>query len=347
MPRSGVADAAALLLAPALCYACTEAVAGGLRPMLQQMLHARPVYGTALVSVLWHGGAQVSLLVIAATILCVLETRWAPESQGHRIAALAAHGALTAIVVGLLLFTRTDPNDAWGRSLLLLLVVVVGWQSVRDRQIDRLGLVMIAVAWMTSLSWGYPTPRLVAGSVALLLLERLWRMRRPLPLRLPPRAVRTFAAITVATSLAVMTVAINERALINSVDAGRDEAVEQMVPDLRGITTDLSTAALIRNVAACRARFPARWTAVLPGPAVVYPVMKLTNPFSVDWVYPPELRGSGNRLVEDARRLDTEGNYLVLVAPPTAGVANPVLDRMVGELTGARTRCGTFTAIYG
>ena len=89
----GRRHAAALLLAPALCYACTEAVAGGLRPMLQQMLHARPAYGTALVSVLWHGGAQVSLLVIAATILCVLEARWAPESQGHRIAALAAHAA--------------------------------------------------------------------------------------------------------------------------------------------------------------------------------------------------------------------------------------------------------------
>ena len=86
---------------------------------------------------------------------------------------------------------------------------------------------------------------------------------------------------------------------------------------------------------------------VTAGPAIVYPVMKLANPFSVDWVYPPELRGSGNRLVDDARKLDAEGDYLVLVAPPTAGVANPMLDRMVGELTGARTRCGNFTAIYG
>jgi hypothetical protein len=253
-----------------------------------------------------------------------------------------------------LLVTRTDPADAWGRSLLLLLVVVVAWEWMATRYLDRFGLVMIAVAWMTALSWGYPTPRLVAGSVALLLIDRAWRSAPALPPRLSAAYVgRIAAVIGVAAALAVTATAIRERALLNALVV-TDSSIADVVPDLRGVRADLTTATLIRDVAACRAQYPAQWTAVLPGPAIVSPIMNLDSPFSVDWVYPHEIAGSEDRLVAEARRLNTSGNYLVLVPAADDGASagtplastDPVLERMLHELTGTRSTCGAFVAIH-
>lgn len=341
--------ACAVLAAPAFAYGLIVTVAGGLPDMLVQMSHAQPAYGESLVTILWRSGGQTPVLVAAAIALCLIDARAGSGAAGRRVARLGARAGLSALVVGVLLVTRTDPADAWGRSLLMLLAVVVGWEWMTDRHADRFGFVLIAAAWMTSLSWGYPTPRLVAGSVSLVVIDRLWRRAPALPVRFAAKVGSVATVFAVVTSFAVMTVAIRERALLDAVAASGDRSIGDVAPDLRGLRIDLTTSTLIRDVAQCRARYPARWTAVLPGPAIVAPIMNLDDPFSIDWVYPPELVGSGDRLVEEARTLDAEGNYLVLVVRPDPAVPappNPVLDRMLGQLTGVRSSCGNFIAIH-
>jgi hypothetical protein len=338
--------AIALVAAPILMYVAFIALAGGLGPMVVQMAHARPVFGGSLVRGIWRRGGQGSLLVGAASALCIIDARAGRTATTRACAAIGARVGLSALVAAVVLVTRTDPADAWGRALLFLLVVVVLWEWLAHGFVDRFGITLIAVGWMVSLSWGYASPRLVAGSIALLVVDRLWRDPPSLPAAVRARVARTSAVLAVLLSVAVTATAIRERALLNAQGAAADASIGATVPALRGVRTDLTTSALIRDVAACRARFPAHWTAVLPGPAIVAPVMHLDDPFSVDWVYPLEIRGSEQRLVDEARRVDAAGDYLVLVSAGSTTADNPVLGRMLHELRGVRTPCGGFTAIH-
>lgn len=340
--------AVALVAAPIGAYVALITAGGGFGPMVVQLTHARPVYGSSLVKGIWRRGGQGSALMALAALLGLIDARAGRNPAARICARFAARVGLSALVVGVLLVTRTDPADAWGRALLFLLVAVVAWEWIAHRFADRFGLVLIAVGWMVSLSWGYPTPRLVAGSIALLLVDRIWRDVPALSARMGAVLERAARVVAVLVAVAVTFTAIDERALLNARGVSGDRSIGATVPDLRGLRTDLTTSALIRDVAACTRKFPAHWTAVLPGPAIVAPVMHLANPFSVDWVFPLEIRGSEARLVDEARRLDATGHYLVLVVRPDPATAapDPVLDRMLRELGGTRTPCGNFTAIH-
>jgi hypothetical protein len=327
---------------PGLIYCAVVTVAGGLGAMVQQMMNAEPTFGSSLVTILWRGRAATPLLVACAAVICLIEARGGRSPSARGVARWTARAGLSTLVLGVLLVTGTNPR---GRTLLLMLVVVVVWELTAQRRVDAFGAVMIAVAWMSALSCGYPTPKLVAGSIALLIVERLWRRAPRVPERWLTFAAPVVVVLAVGASAAVVSAAVHERARVNAVDSSRDATLGQLAPDLRGLPTDANTTALIHDVAACHARFPAQWTAVLPGPAIVYPVMNLDNPFAVDWVYPLELHGSTDRLVQEARNLDRSGHYLVLVARDT-GVAQPIVDRMVAELDGKRDRCGSFVAIH-
>lgn len=337
-----VSRAACVAAIPGAVYCVIVTLTGGLGAMVAQMLNAQPTFGSPLVTILWRSRGATPLLVACAALICVIEARGGSGLPARRVARWTARAGLSALVLDVLVVGGTNPR---GRTLLLILVVVVVWEWTAQRRADRFAIVMIAVAWMSALSWGYPTPRLVAGSIALLIVDRLWRRAPRLPERWLTLATPLVVLLAVAASAAVVATAVRERAAVNAVDSGRDASLGQLAPALRGLPTDTSTTALIHDVAACRARYPAQWTAVLPGPAIVYPVMHLDNPFSVDWVYPPELHGSADRLVREARQLDHRGHYLVLVAPGS-GVAQPIVDRMLVELTGRRDECGSLIAIH-
>jgi hypothetical protein len=337
-----IARALCITAIPGTLYCAIVTLAGGLGAMVVQMINAKPTFGSSLLTILWRGRGATPILVACSVVICAIEARGGRSGSARNVARWTARVGLSVLVLGVLLVTGTQPR---GRTLLLILVVVVVWEWTSQHHADAFGGAMIAVAWMSALSWGYPTPRLVAGSIALVIVERLWG-RAP---RLP-KPWRTFVApgvvvLAVCASAAVVATALNERAALSAVDSSRDASLARLVPDLRGLRIDTNTTQLIRNVAACRARYPSRSTAVLPGPAIVYPIMNLDNPFAVDWVYPLELHGSTDRLVQEARRLDQRGDYLVLVSP-TVGEAQPLVDRLVAELHGARDQCGSFVAIH-
>jgi hypothetical protein len=327
---------------PGAVYCVIVTLTGGLGAMAAQLLNAQPTFGSPLVTILWRSRGEAPLLVACTALICVIEARGGRGLPARSVARVAARAGLSVILLGVLLVTGSNPR---GRTLLLILVVVIVWEWATQRRADRFGIVMIAVAWMSALSWGYPTPRLVAGSIALVIVDRLWRRAPRLPERWLTFAMPCVVMLAVAASATVVATAVHKRAAVNAVDSGRDATLGQLAPALRGLPTDTNTTALIHDVAACRALYPEQWTAVLPGPAIVYPVMNLDNPFSVDWVYPPELHGSADRLVQEARQLDRRRHYLVLVAPDS-GVAQPIVDRMLAELTGRRDQCGSLIAIH-
>lgn len=337
-----VARALCVTAIPGAVYCGIVTLSGGCSAMFAQMINAQPTFGSSLVTILWRSRGATPILVACSAVICAIEARGGRTGAARSVARWSARAGLSALVLGVLLVTGTQPR---GRTLLLILVVVVVWEWTSRRRVDAFGGVMIAVAWMSALSWGYPTPRLVAGSIALVIVERLWGRAPRLPKPWSTFVAPGVVALAVCASAAVCATALNERAALNAVGSSRDATLARLVPDLRGLRVDTNTTNLIRDVATCRARYPARSTAVLPGPAIVYPIMHLDNPFAVDWVYPLELHGSTGRLVQEARRLDQRGDYLVLVSP-AEGVAQPLVERLVAELHGTRDQCGSFVAIH-
>jgi hypothetical protein len=104
--------------------------------------------------------------------------------------------------------------------------------------------------------------------------------------------------------------------------------------------------------------------AVLPDNPGIYPALRLRNPFPVDWMLPGEYAGAEEQILEATRRLDREGDYLVLFQPfnafslPTATLqpATPktgqffwfsrLLWQMLPLLRGTPITCGPFRGTY-
>jgi len=328
---------------PSVAYVAVVSAAGGFWPMAHQILGARPVYGMPLISVLWRAGSFPTIAVTGGAALAGLAV-YAHRSHAvkpdlsRRIQALAAV-AVGFAALGIPLTTRTNPAASWARALVLLLAIVVVWEWAVDHVVDHVALILICAAWMASLSWGYPTPRLVAGSIALALAARLWpRM---------PHGRRGWipAGTAVAVALAMCSVSIAQRSeapFLNNTTTHDDQTLGQVVAELGDIRADHSATIVLRTVADCHQRYPTRWTAVLPGPALVYPALRLDNPLPADWIYPPELHGSTRRLLAAAQHLDTAGNYLVLYNPQATGIT----AQLVSALHGEPVTCGPLIGVY-
>jgi hypothetical protein len=333
-------------------YVAVIAALGGFGPMVTQMSHARPAFGTRMVTNLRGDGLSAIEAVALVALVVVICVRAERLFRGERrdVANTAFCLATSVLVILTPLVTRTSPATPWASELAALLAAVIAWEWLTERRVDCFGLMVLAVGWMVTLSWGYPTPRLVGGTMALTALHRL---ARRLPVLIAPRRLLTRAmatAMLAAVGATVVHVAVAERRLVpslNQTGAADDETISRVVPDLGSIRTDQSATLLLRQVTECHHLYPARWTAVLPGPALVYAVMNLNNPFPVDWIYPLEINGSTSRVIDAARKLDAKGNYLVLVQPYLPGASpNPIMDRMVQALTGQRTTCNGLLAIH-
>jgi hypothetical protein len=277
--------------------------------------------------------------------------------------AFAQH-LLTA--VGRQLFTT------WGTSLAWLLVVQLLVDGRREGRVN--GLLVFAAGWMTALSWGYPVPNLVGGSIAFVILYRVWQ--DPPQVELLTR--RWLAPVIATTATLVVTAAVTVSFLhARATYVYRDWRASDLTADLgtlssefRGIRTNAWTFSYIENVMRCVQRFPASRVAILPANAGLYGILDLHNPFSVDWAWTDEMVGNAAaRMLADARSLSLEGDYLVLfdTAPPEllaySGPLRSVSDfnapvyfyydnALLGEeirnaLTGVRITCGDLVGVYG
>ncbi|NBH11493.1 hypothetical protein [Amycolatopsis sp. SID8362] len=86
-----------------------------------------------------------------------------------------------------------------------------------------------------------------------------------------------------------------------------------VAPAMRGVRTNPSVHTYVAQIRDCMARYPASRVAFLPDNAFVAPVFGVRNPFPMEWPLPMELTGDApQRMVGAAKRLDREGDYLVL-----------------------------------
>jgi len=368
--------AGVLLAAPLLAYGGFVAALGGVEAMRAQLSAPVPPFVRELLGVFkaepTRSAVMRRLSMILGLLVAVRLLRWGARRAARRAAALgtlaqvAVRGWLSFVVVGIALNGRLLYDGGWAAELVWALVVVLLIEAIADRVLDGPGLVLLAAAWMTQLSWGYAFPNLIAGSVALCVLHRIWlgldvSFTRPWLLRLPLE----FGALALAAL--VISTFVDTRKLASYSDEPEPRLtfpLSTVAPAFGRIRTNPTTGRYLEELATCVRRYPARWVAVLPDNPGLYPALHLDNPFPLDWMYPLEVQGSERRIVEAARTLDERGDYLVLfqtvsayelawrkdiaMATPESApfFRSPLGAEIRDHLHGQRVACGSFVGAY-
>jgi hypothetical protein len=351
--------------------------------MIHQLLGNTPVYGQPLIDALKSGapgrGTLLALLALTAGSYGVVlwsgaarERPRIPEPFRRRI-GIAARAVLTVIVLHVALAGRLQFTTPWSVQLFWLAALVGLMHTVAERRLDWAALVIVALGWMVSLSYGVPTPDFMGGALAGLVVVRAWEGAGG-ALAADRLVVPATVAALIAAGVVVQqfwdirssAVYLSPRpASLLTADLG------YIAPTMRDIRTDPATAEYLLAEAVCLREYPAKYTAIVPEDDLSEVVFALHNPLPMDWLWPPTYAGPGSRqrIVDAARRLGQTGQYLVLEpiirqaslptdpppkvpiatvndAPPPFPFDAPLTADVFGPLKGERVACGPFVGRY-
>ncbi|MFI5563579.1 hypothetical protein ACIA2T_30220 [Amycolatopsis japonica] len=346
---------------------------GGLGAMAEQLTGGLPAYGERLLGLWLENPASLlrppvrglTFFLIAGVFLALLGTfRDRAGFAGALLARLLLLAGV-AVVVGTVVDGHFTGASRWADVLWWILGVALLVNWVATRRFPRMGALVFATGFMTSLSWGNDTPTLFTGTLALTAILLLADGLPPLPE--PSRRVR----LAGATALGLVAVLASGWAVVAHHDeaAYLDMAHEKLTgdlgtvtPSMRGIRTNPGTYTYISQIQDCVTRFPAARTAVLPDNPFAYPAFGLRNPFPLEWPLPLEIVADApERMLAAADGLNRDGDYLVLfqtVSMPVLAKGGPVPAQVAGDapifdylglenalrsrLTGQTVTCGSF-----
>jgi hypothetical protein len=288
----------------------------------------------------------------------------APRGESTGPVGLLLLGVLSALVLVLPITEEFAYYGQWAVAATWALIGLIVIRVLLERRIDWTAALIAFVAWMVSLSWGYDVPNLVAGTVILALLGGIWRGTR-----VEGAALRAGAATLALLATAVTGIAfLGQREEHPYYDRPKPELTARLdgvSPEFGRIRTNVVTATYLEDLASCVDRHPARRVAVLPDNPGIYPALGLRNPFPIDWMYPNEVEKEERRILEVARALERDGDYLVLFQTfsayrlfqfddvgevPASSEPyfhkNELGPRILETLKGTRVTCGWFVGFY-
>jgi len=369
-----VADLLVLGAVPVV-YAAVVIAAGGLSPMVDQLTGGVGAWAPNLFDFWWTGyfvaeDADLHIGVVAAcaalaAVLWLVRGRLGGAAVPARLLPL---GAVVVVVTYALALTDLAYPATWSIELLWFLLPVVLLDAVVHRHLPWRPLLIVALAWMTSLSWGYVLPGLVAGTLVLTTFELLVRAVPELGSGgRGRRGAEAAVGVVALVACSVQLVAEHDRApAIDRPQAELTVDLGTVGPELRSLRTNPATARYVGQIRECVDRHPASSVAVLPDNPFAYPAFDLDNPFPSDWPLPMELVADGpQRMLDTVAELNRAGDYLVLFqtrtwdqlraaepVPETVPVDAPhvslsPLDVQIREtLTGERISCGSFVGVW-
>jgi hypothetical protein len=166
---------------PGIVYGTVVVARGGFAPLQAQLLGAHPTWGQALLLPLANPSFRRRLLTLAGALLAtsacdVIGRRTDSVGAIGRLLSLAVRGATSvALLAPALGSGLTWAYSAWGAETLWMAAGVFAWRATTTRAVDGVAVTLLLLGWMTSLSWGYASPKLVAGSLVLAAAWALWR----------------------------------------------------------------------------------------------------------------------------------------------------------------------------
>ena len=350
--------------APVVAYVAAIAAAGGFRAMRSQLLGAPLVYGQSLFLYPWRPdrdlGALVLLVVISVLCAALVGFRTRVPAWGQALSA----SALTATVVWVALSDRLGMSgEEWGIRLLYMAAAFTIVLSIAQRSLDVVGVILVVVGWMVSLSYSFFYPDLAAGCIAVYLVHRSWSGTTLPSVRVARAAPATLALLILAITTVVFSVAREQDVYLDKPAPQLTATLSSVSPAFGDIRTNDETASYLAQMSKCVKQYPARYVAILPENAGMYPALGLNNPFPIDWIWPLDVHGSESRIVATTDWLNQHGDYLVMFqtidAPQVlAGTLTParpdspiyaftpIPQEIYSRLNGSRSTCGTFLVVY-
>ncbi|WP_246258214.1 hypothetical protein [Amycolatopsis anabasis] len=351
-----------------LAYVAVVALDGGFGPMVDQLTGGLPAYGEKLLTYWLAQPPTRSLLVFTAAVAMLVVARVWREKLG--VAGLLADRlglfAAVAVVGWTVVNGRFVGATHWADLLWWALAAAILANGLVRRRVPWPSLLVLALGFMISLSWGQDTPTLLAGSLALTTTLLLIDGVSPAGIerRASVQRVGTIAVGLVAILLAGVLMGVRH-GQSNYLDLGRDKLTKdlgEVTPTMRGIRTNPSTFRYIEQIRDCTRRFPAEKVAVLPDNPFAYPAFQLRNPFPLEWPLLLEVVADApQRMIGTAEALNRQGSYLVLfqtVRPETLAAGEPIPAQVNADtpivdylgiengikatLTGETVTCGSF-----
>jgi len=298
-----------------------------------------------------------------------------PASWRQRVSPAAAAVVASALAVGTLVVVvvgRLGLSGTWGAKVWWFAVAAVAVDSATRWRPDVEGAAVVGLGWMATLSWGYAVPNLIAGSLVGLVVVRAAGLVGD---ALPAPAARVGAMAAGAVGLALGVVALGlavperrDHVYRDVATSAQTASLGSVTSELRGVTTNPSTAAYLAQIRDCLRAFPADRLAVVPDNPGIPALFGRANPLPVDWWYSLELPDDPEDragLLDDVRASGAEGDYLVLFQttsadglaaggpPPDATRSTPLFDYAGGmakdvfdALDGRAVTCGSFVGRY-
>lgn len=360
-----------------ILYFGIVAAAGGLGETIVQLTSARGAFGEPL-TWMWQNDLSTIFdstqidwrravltvfgagLVIAVAWL--LRDRIGPAGVWLRI--LMAAGAATVTVYALAETELVYP-PTWSIKIAWVFVAVIALDAVVQKHFPWRPLLLVVLAYSASLSWGYDYPALLAGTLVISTMEIL--LAAVPEVRVVPRVVTALAGVVALAAASFGLVTAHDKFL--AADQTHDKLTVNLgsvTPAMTGIRTSPQVATYVQQIKDCVQRYQADNVAVLPDNAFVYPVLKLHNPFPLDWPLELEVVADTvprtNAVID---KLNRDGRYLVLFqtvdigslrkglpVPASVPLEAPIVPTTEAvllakeRLTGERISCGSFVGVW-
>ena len=250
----------------------------------------------------------------------------------------------------------------WSTPLLFLstAAVFLGTGSLRD----LLGVptAVVALGFMTSLSWGYPNSNLISGGLLLIAVWPMTFLARTLPKNLLAwfggRYLTTLGAWAISLLLVFILLESRLGTVYRDVPYYKQtSSLSALSPDLSGIKSNPRIYQVLNDVKDCLEKYPAKYLAVLPDASIFPLIFERDNPLKVDWWNPSELVVIPSPFFNENPRAN---NYLILFQSVTmeviaqqnlipdaydeSSIANhgdDLMQRLYNQIPGDSVLCGS------
>lgn len=284
---------------PGLFYGLWLIQAGALDSAIRQLTG-----GTIpAISTVWGDRSFITNILLCLTVLFSITSLTLnnqcslAESRIWQYSRFALSFSLTAYACRIVLNGDLELTN-WASPLLILACAAILLTITSDKRLPIGQIVIVSIATMITLSWGYPNPNLLSGGLLVIIAYPLVICVITFTKQIQvddffKRLAGITTALVVLSSSTAMWVWIEstrESSVYRDLPFKlQTESLSQYSPKLAGVRSNKQLAQYLGDVKNCLQKHKTENLAVLPDGAILPVIFEKRNPLRIDWWTPSEL----------------------------------------------------------